>query len=75
VKAGAQSGFYRELAALTDRFVTMEAGGGKVPQFSGKARAGRSCRPAPAGSTWHAALAPPHPRSRGTLYIRGHEFD
>jgi hypothetical protein len=31
VKAGVQSGFYRELAALTDRFVTMEAGGGKVP--------------------------------------------
>lgn len=25
VKAGAQSGFYRELAALTDRFVNMEA--------------------------------------------------
>jgi len=27
VRAGAQSGFYRELAALTDCFVSMEAGG------------------------------------------------
>jgi putative dimethyl sulfoxide reductase chaperone len=26
VRIGAQSGFYRELAALTDRFVSMEAG-------------------------------------------------
>jgi TorA maturation chaperone TorD len=31
VRAGAQSGFYRELALLTDRFVKMEAGGYKAP--------------------------------------------
>ena len=30
VRAGAQSGFYRELAALTDRFVNMEAGADKA---------------------------------------------
>ncbi len=30
VKAGAQSGFYRELAELTDRFVKMEASGGEA---------------------------------------------
>ena len=29
VRTGAQSGFYRELAALTDRFVSMEAGGAR----------------------------------------------
>jgi TorA maturation chaperone TorD len=31
VKAGAQSGFYRQLAELTDRFVKMEASGDKAP--------------------------------------------
>ena len=31
VRAGAQSAFYRELAALTDRFVRMEAAVDKVP--------------------------------------------
>ena len=31
VRAGAQSGFYRELAALTNRFIEMEAGGDKIP--------------------------------------------
>jgi len=31
VEAGAQCAFYRELAALTDRFVRMEAGGDKIP--------------------------------------------
>ena len=31
VRSGAKSGFYRELAALTDRFVNMEAGVGKAP--------------------------------------------
>jgi len=31
VRDGAQSVFYRELAALTDRFIGMEAGGDKVP--------------------------------------------
>ncbi len=31
VKAGAQSGFYRELAELTDRFVMMEASADEVP--------------------------------------------
>ena len=31
VKAGAQSGFYRQLAELTDRFVRMEASGDKAP--------------------------------------------
>ena len=30
VRTGAQSGFYRELAVLTDRFVRMEAGGDKT---------------------------------------------
>ena len=30
VRAGAQSGFYRELAELTDRFVKMEAGEGEA---------------------------------------------
>ncbi|OGA70862.1 MAG: hypothetical protein A3G83_13225 [Betaproteobacteria bacterium RIFCSPLOWO2_12_FULL_68_20] len=37
VKAGAQCGFYRELAELTDRFVKMEAGGNqeqKTPALS-----------------------------------------
>jgi len=31
VRDGAQSGFYRELAGVTERFVRMEAGGGKLP--------------------------------------------
>ena len=31
VKGGAQSGFYRQLAELTDRFVKMEASGDKAP--------------------------------------------
>jgi len=31
VKAGAQSGFYRQLAELTDRFVKMEANGDTAP--------------------------------------------
>ena len=31
VRAGAQSGFYRELAELTDRFVMMEASADEVP--------------------------------------------
>jgi TorA maturation chaperone TorD len=31
VKGGAQSGFYRELAELTERFVKMEASGDKAP--------------------------------------------
>jgi len=31
VKGGAQSGFYRELAGLTERFVKMEASGDKAP--------------------------------------------
>jgi TorA maturation chaperone TorD len=31
VTAGAQSGFYRQLAELTDRFVKMEASGDKAP--------------------------------------------
>jgi TorA maturation chaperone TorD len=31
VRAGAQSGFYRELAELTDRFVKLEVSGDKAP--------------------------------------------
>jgi TorA maturation chaperone TorD len=31
VRAGAQSSFYRQLAELTDRFISMEASGKKVP--------------------------------------------
>ena len=41
VTAGALSGFYRQLAELTDRFVRMEAGGGKAPRISIEARSSR----------------------------------
>ena len=38
VKSGAQSGFYRELAELTDRFVKMEASADQAAWSSGEAR-------------------------------------